>query len=207
MSTYDFNATRARVLFFQIQEMLARMPGNTLLEDKDYSLPEMEEMHKVLLTLFARSEASKQTFYSYDVPQAVRRVLDSAMAWNTRVRIWIGDTETGRSFNDEYDVIGTVARSTGVHRVPLLIPNSRSSGGPAILTSCIIRIDDVSARRTLYQHPNFSVEGMEVQPSVAFKDYPFEVINKATREVVARFKNELGAMNWIGFMHGHRYAK
>ena len=58
-----------------------------------------------------------------------------------RIRIWYGDTATGVSWLEEYDTIGTIGRSGGQVKIPLLLKNARSSGGGGILCHCIIRID------------------------------------------------------------------
>ena len=119
-----------------------------------------------------------------------------------RVRIWYGDTETGRSWNEEYHVTGEIGRSTGLAKIPLIIPSRRSHGGPAILDHCIIRIDDINARQTLYKHPNFHT-GLEI------KDCEVFTYNKKLDiyEVQARFGHPLKAHKYLDFMEGKRYAK
>lgn len=73
-----------------------------------------------------------------------------------RIRIWYGDTDTGRAWQEEYDVLGYVGRSMGTQKVPLLIFSRRSIGGGAILTKNIVRIDWVKGSHALYKHPTFS---------------------------------------------------
>lgn len=126
-----------------------------------------------------------------------------------RVRIWYGDTETGRSWNEEYNVTGYISRSTGNIKIPILINNSRSYGGESLLDDCIIRIDDIQQKRTLYKHENFHVEKMEVEIE-SDSEYPCRVMqHKDSGEVqnVANFKTEKQAHNWVAFMNGDRYCK
>jgi len=78
-----------------------------------------------------------------------------------RLRIFYGDTETGRCWMDENDTIGYIGRSTGEIKIPLLIKNTRSHGGGAILDHCIIKI--TSNGHTIYEHPKFNM------PEVTFK--------------------------------------
>ena len=80
------------------------------------------------------------TSYHQNAPDAVIRVLENAMRTNKRIRVFYGDTETGRDWMEIYDTIGTIGRSCGQNKIPLLIKNSRSYGGCAILTDCIVKI-------------------------------------------------------------------
>lgn len=72
-----------------------------------------------------------------------------------RIELDYGDTETGRSWGEVYDITGYVGRSTGKYKVPLLIYNSRSIGGGSILDHCIIRIREARGKKVLYQHPKY----------------------------------------------------
>ena len=57
-----------------------------------------------------------------------------------RVRLFLGDPETGRDWGEENDVTGYVGRSTGPSKVPLLLATRRSMGGGAILVDCVLRM-------------------------------------------------------------------
>ena len=117
-----------------------------------------------------------------------------------RIRIWYGDTETGRSWNEEHHVTGTVGRSTGTKKIPLILPNRRCSGGPSISDSSIIRIDDTNCRETLYKHPNFHT-GLHVKDNevYTYKDDKYTV--------QARFDHPFKAQKYVEFMEGKRYSK
>ena len=67
----------------------------------------------------------------------------------------LGAKELGRDWLEERDTHGCISRSTGSIRVPLLINNKRSIGGPALLDHCIVRIRASSGGRVLWQHPNY----------------------------------------------------
>jgi len=124
-----------------------------------------------------------------------------------RVRIWYGDIDTGVSWLDEYDVVGTIGRSSGQAKIPLLIKNSRSMGGCGILCHCIIRIDVISSRRTIYEHPLFYVPLLTVatnNDNDTKNKYPFIVLKD--NELQARFKSDYQAKNYIDFMLGNRYT-
>ena len=136
-------------------------------------------------------------------------VLSSLVNSGRRVRIWYGDTETGRSWNDEHEVTGTIGVSTGEISIPLLIKTLRSHGGSSLLIDCIIRIDDIKDKRTLYKHDSFHVEKLEVKTEVGL-EYSYRVMQyKDSGEVhnVANFKDNKRALRWIDFMTGDRYRK
>ena len=137
----------------------------------------------------------------------VKTVLTECYNNQCRIRIWYGDIDTGLSWIDEYDVMGTIGRSTGQQKIPLLIKNSRSSGGGGILCHCIIRIDIISSRRTIYKHPLFYVPTLGVYPNLdedTKTKYPFIVLKYGT--IKARFKSRTSAYNYVDFMLGNRYT-
>lgn len=88
-----------------------------------------------------------------ETSKQVQDMLTQLYMSKQRIRLYYGDTTTGRSWLDEHDIYGTIGRSTGSVKVPLLIYNSRSSGGGHILDHCVIRID--TKHSTLYKHDNF----------------------------------------------------
>lgn len=128
-----------------------------------------------------------------------------------RVRIWYGDTETGRAWQEEHDVLGYVGRSTGEHKIPLLVYSRRSRGGGAILTENIVRIDSTDGG-TIYKHPTFSSGfdhgrvGSTPPDRDGGRSRPFSVVND-DGEYVAAFESEAQALRWLAFMRGDRYSK
>ena len=149
--------------------------------------------------------------WKYKENEKLWSVLSSLVHSDRRVRIWYGDVETGRSYNDEYDVTGRIGRSTGRIKIPLLINNSRSYGGMILLDGCIIRIDDIKEKRTLYRLDNFHVEDMKVYEIFGNANYKYRVAklseDSGEWEVQANFKTEQQAHNYVAFMRGHRYCK
>ena len=129
--------------------------------------------------------------------------------WFILVDVLESGTETGRSWNEEYEVTGTIGRSSGNIKIPLLIKNSRSYGGGSLLDDCIIRIDDIHQKRTLYKTENFHVEDMKVYECFGDENYKYRVAklseDSGEWEVQANFKTEKQAHNWVAFMRGKRY--
>ena len=149
---------------------------------------------------------------SFDnVGEAMMRILLNAYTYNFRIRIWYGDRNTGKSWNEEYDVTGTIGRSGGNLKIPLLMRTKRSHFGGALLLSSIIRIDDIEEKRTLWKVPNFHVEPMRVDYK-AGSELPYMVMQQKDGETnyhynIANFKNGRSAENYIKFMNGERYCK
>ena len=145
--------------------------------------------------------------FNNETSDKVKECLEHCYNSKLRIRIWYGDTKTGLSWLEDYDTMGTIGRSTGKQKIPLLIKNSRSSGGGGILCHCIIRIDVISSKRTIYEHPLFYVPTLGVYPNLdedTKTKYPFIVLKYGT--IQARFKTEKSAYNYVYFMTGERYT-
>ena len=139
------------------------------------------------------------TSYHADTPQAVIDVLEGARKRNTRIRIFLGDVHTGRSWNEEWDVKGTIGRSTGPVKVPLMIPNVTSTGGSAILDHCIIRIIETRSKKVLYTHPKFHTGEFMINYG-SEPGLPIEVFNDG--KLHARFKTKERAQKFIHDLKG-----
>ena len=94
-------------------------------------------------------------YFHADTPLEVVQALNTARLARTRIRLYYGDTATGRDWLEEHDVEGTIGNSLGPLKVPLLIPTSRSHGGPALLDHCIVRIKETRSGKVLYRHPTY----------------------------------------------------
>lgn len=145
--------------------------------------------------------------FSHLTPSAVKVALARANHQDVRVRLWYGDTDTGRSWMDEFDVIGQVGRSMGPTKIPLLIRTRRSDGGSAILDHCIIRLDVNwgDHKETLYRHPNFHLPELTITPSDMQPEYVENVLEDG--QIVARFRKPGQAARWIAFMRGERWNR
>lgn len=149
------------------------------------------------------------TSYHIDTPKLVIDVLEQARQSGRRIRLYYGDVETGRSWGDEYDIIGKIGRSCGSIKVPLMIYSRRSMGGLAFLDHCIVKAVDVASKRVLYQHPSFN------QPEYTLGAMPenigdmtgYTAFVYAGGQNVANFKSHDAAHRWIGFMTGQRMSK
>lgn len=141
-----------------------------------------------------------------ETPKRVAVLLNNLSMSQQRIRLVYGNTETGKDWLEEYDVIGTVGRSTGIKQIPLLINNSRSLGGGAILDHCILKIVDVKSKRVLYQHEKYITPEFTIQHGTSVgHGYNYAVLCNNT--VHANFKTEEQAKNYIDFMLCKRMRK
>lgn len=104
----------------------------------------------------------KETWFDPETPFEVRRILERYRKSEEPIRIFYGDTETGRDWLEENEVFGRIGRSSGIFKVPLMIEPGES-GGPAMLDHCIVRIQDGKTGRDLYRHPAYKVPEMEIR--------------------------------------------
>ena len=102
------------------------------------------------------------TFFHKDTPQRVKDLLDIHKCTQTRLFLDLGNDTTGQSWGECYDIQGTIGRSMGPVKVPILLANSRSSGGGAICDECIVRIKYTGKHgKELYRHPNYKAPKVE----------------------------------------------
>lgn len=104
--------------------------------------------------------------YHLQTSQAVINAMESARKSRTRVRIYIGDVNTGKCWNEEHDISGYIGLSKGREAMyPILVNNARSLGGGGMLDHCIIKIKESASGRVLYQAGNFIQPIVDVKPS------------------------------------------
>lgn len=98
------------------------------------------------------------TYYNAKTSIEVIANLETIRSNGTRIVLDYGDTENGREWGDgrykSLDV-GTIGRSMGPVKIPILVSNSRSMGGGGILDNCIVRIRASKGKGVLYQHPTY----------------------------------------------------
>ncbi len=104
-------------------------------------------------------------WFHENTPDAVCNILNNHLHTSRRLKIYFGDVETGRDWNEEHDTIGTIGKSGGDVKVPLLIPTSRSTGGGAILDHCIVKIKEVKTGYVLYCADNYIAPKIQIVKS------------------------------------------
>lgn len=161
------------------------------------------QQYEATARAFMLAPAPQDTWFDDRTPQAVRHALEHARRTGQRVRLFYGDTETGKAWEDEWNVVGTIGRSMGPCKIPLLIANARSHGGAAVLDSSVVAIAS-GPNQWLYRHENFDVGQWEIRPS-DMPEYAAAVWHDG--KLQSRHKTEAAAVRYVAFMRGERMAK
>ena len=145
------------------------------------------------------------TSYDSRTPDTVVNILENVRHSKQRIRLHYGNVQTGQDWHDEHDVRGTIGRSTGSVKIPLLIANSRSMGGPSVLDHCIVGIRTTGKNgKWLYRHPTYKAKRFHITESDKSEDYPFLVfaLDGEANTLVARFKTSKQAERYTANVTG-----
>jgi len=91
-----------------------------------------------------------ETYYHIETSDKTIDFLEKVRQSKERIVLDYGNAETMESWGECYDITGTVGRSTGTIKVPLLIHNTRPMGGGAILDHCIIRAYSSKGKKLIF---------------------------------------------------------
>jgi hypothetical protein len=159
------------------------------------------------------------TWFDFNTPAKVRNIIERYRKEGGRLRVFYGDSQTGRDWLDEYDVVGEVSRSTGVMQIPLLVGKGED-GSSGMLDSCIVRILDAETREELYRHKTYLLPEMEIRqvgdqmttthadkPPVTMKSLGYShgvFVQEKDGQFSnhANFKSYGKAAQWVAFMSG-----
>jgi hypothetical protein len=111
------------------------------------------------------------TYFHKDTPAELARILSGLIHTDTRVRVFLGDYNTGREWGEEFETVGYIGRSTGTRPIALLVHNKRSLGGGALLDDHILKLVETRARRVLWQHPNFKPSILTAREAESLRAY------------------------------------
>lgn len=132
--------------------------------------------HKSVYNLHTNNEKSMPIAYSAKAPQALVDAIERARKNNQRVRVYRGDIETGKCWNEEWDITGYIGLSKGSKAYfPLLVNNARSMGGGSLMENCIIKIKESKGGHVLYQAPNFQQPIIEIKEGSKVQGYAYEL--------------------------------
>lgn len=112
------------------------------------------------------AEKSMPIAYNEKTNEKVIAAIERARINRQRIRIYLGDTETGKCWNEEHNIMGYVGLSKGYEAYfPILVYNERSYGGGSLMDDCIIKIKEAKGGYILYQSKNFQQPNIEVKES------------------------------------------
>lgn len=146
------------------------------------------------------------THFHPDTAPQVARLLDSCLASQEPVRLFLGDAATGKAWHEENDVQGRIGRSMGPCKVPLLVAK-RQDGGPALLDHCIVGILGKGAN-WLYKHPTLDLGTWTVEPidHTARSGTRFVAATHVDGTLHSRHSTQASAERLAAFMRGERLA-
>jgi len=162
------------------------------------------QLYEVIEQRLAKSDAARTlTIYDPNTPRDLVSILEGARMGRTRIRLFYGDRDTGRDWNEENDVEGYLGRTMGPIHCPILLKTTASSGGGIILSACVVRVV-TAGKRVLWQHPKYHSLPFHISdtPSSdpANARWPIEVLRAG--EVHARFTSWLEAERFVRKMTG-----
>lgn len=148
-----------------------------------------------------------QTWFDGRTPVQVQKALEKLRQSGKPVRIFLGDTKTGRDWMEEFDTIGSIARSMGPMKAPLI------GDGHSVLTHCIVKLVNTATGEIVYQHPKYHLPKIEL---VKAPDY--EKSSGYTHSVMVadadgdmqchgNFKSSKAAQAWINFISGQTHKR
>lgn len=151
----------------------------------------------------AKYKVVNDTSFHINTPNAVVAVLERAREVKTRIRIFYGDTQTGRDWMEIFDTVGIIGRSCGPIKIPLLFRNSRSYGGHAILAHHIVKI--TIDKNVVYQHPKYNLPKLYIrEASDKMKRVGFLFAVYADDKLVSNCRTLKQAEHEIQFFNGSR---
>lgn len=139
-------------------------------------------------------------YFNEKTPDSVRNLLALLHATGEPVRLFYGDTSTGRAWAEENDVTGRIGCSMGPCKVALLVA-PRATGGGSVLDSCIVAV--MCKGQFVYAVPGFTVGDWQVAPSDM---QGYAEIATHNGQVHARFKKPGKALRFCQFMRGERMS-
>ena len=144
------------------------------------------------------------TWFDMDTDRKVQMVLEHARRNGSTLRLFYGDRDTGHDWMEEHDVVGTIARSMGPMKVPLILAPGQRGGG-AISDRNVVRILNWETGVELYRHPKYQVPELSIQSlPEAVKSERVQLTHEVVRDgrPVAAFESFAAAAAWVGYMTG-----
>jgi hypothetical protein len=185
----------------QIATLMAR-PDLALAED-EFGTVQGYFRYQRAIDAWGASPLTRSTYFDPGTAPQVAKVLERCRKNGDRVRLILGDTSTGIPWFEEFGVVGTIHRSCGTLKVPLLVEDGEV-GGAAILTSCLLCIIGWNSGKVLYRHSAYQPPEMKIDFSLegltAKEPLPWIVSHQET--VLASFANQGKAAAYLAFMQG-----
>lgn len=148
-----------------------------------------------------------QTWFDGRTPIQVQKALEHLRLSGKKVRIFLGNTKTGRDWMEEFDTIGSIARSMGPMKVPLI------GDGHAVLTHCIVKLVNTATGEVVYEHPKYHLPKIELVNAPDYEKssgYTHSVMVEdadGDMQCQGNFKSSKAAQAWINFISGQTHKR
>jgi hypothetical protein len=163
---------------------------------------EQYQQYQDSLSVVREKGGFKETWYSSKTPSQLKKVLEKCRKEETLVRVFYCG-EDGKDWLEEYDMLGRIGRSTGLMKIPLLVPKGAYGGG-SLLDDRIGKVVDVASGKVLYQAKNYFLPEMEIKRSGERPELPYEVFVEG--KIHARFSTLGKAGAWLAYMTGETFC-
>lgn len=130
------------------------------------------------------------TYYHVGTPDSLVHILEKARTSQTKLKIYLGDTATGRDWMEESDKTGFISRSNGPIKIPILMKYLGAPGGTDLMPENILKLSVVSLGTILYQNKLYHQPSMELVEDGDGEDNYAILIDE---EVYSRHKTERSA--------------
>ncbi|MCE4369714.1 hypothetical protein [Xanthomonas hortorum] len=164
----------------------------------DYATAAGYDKYCAAIAAWGRSRYGQRTYFDPDTDPSVRKILEHYRRSGETVRLILGNPQTGMCWLSEHDVVGTIGRSTGWLKVPLLVQPG-DSGGHAILTANVLNIVDWNSGVSVYRHAAYLAPELLIRPT-GEEGMSWRVQHQGVD--VARFDDIGKAGAYVAFMRG-----
>lgn len=145
------------------------------------------------------------THFHPDTPADLVAVLEQLRISKAKVRLFVGDRQTGEAWAEECDCYGRIGRSMGPVKVPLIVA-PRSDSGPQLLDHCIVGVLTAPGVWA-WKHPRLDLGAWTIHTCVeTFGKTTYKAQTHLNGTLHGRHSSVAKAERLLDFMTGKRMA-
>jgi hypothetical protein len=195
ISTYGFDHVYDMVKFLSAN---VAVDVGTIREKDIGTEKQFRQMEKLFEWMTSEEAEVLPTFYQDGTPDKVKTILEKHCRKGTRIRVFLGDPDTGEDALEEFGVYGTIGRTMGPIKIVIL-------GGNPIETRRVVKIVNVDTGSVLYSHPDYHLPTPIVVQESGQRKWPYALIVKGM--IRARFKNVGNVLRYLSFLNGDTHVR
>lgn len=184
-------------VFQTLKKIVQRLGLSLPVREEEKGTMTQYDLYQEAIKAYGAARLNETWHHPAALPE-VCKIIDRCIKNDTHVRLFYGDTETGRDWGEENDVLGTIGRTTGPLKTPILVPKGECSG-TTILEHCLVKIMDADTRRVLWTHERYQSPTFLITEDNTPK-LPFKATMNG--QLAARFASFAKAAAWVAFMSG-----